>query len=102
MKEPRERGYYWVLWEGEWFIADYQGKYEWYLGGHEYPIYEASFDEIDERRVVRDTIRTHPLTPGEAHRLLNEDDDETQAKEEGLYRKLRDRDDKEYYSPVTN
>ena len=33
---------------------------------------------------------------------LNEDDDEPQAREEGLYRKMRDRDDKEYYSPVTN
>lgn len=31
---------------------------------------------------------------------LNEDDDEPQTQEEGLYRKLRDADDKEYYSLI--
>lgn len=61
----RKEGYYWVLYEGEWQIANYLeiysgGNYGWYLFGTHDPekwncpsFTDKHFAEIDERRVER-------------------------------------------------
>ena len=51
----REGGWYWVLADGEWYIAlfsDWTGK--WSFSGETARFYDNYFEEIDERRIVRE------------------------------------------------
>jgi hypothetical protein len=51
---PREEGYYWVLFEGEWMPARYQ-KYEdnsgdtWDLCGSDWPLKTDEFEKIGDK-----------------------------------------------------
>lgn len=50
----REDGYYWIKTEGDWAVAQWSWDV-WYLPGLDYHIRPETIEEIDERRVVRDT-----------------------------------------------
>lgn len=51
----RDKGYYWVRIEDEWYIAEYleylPGKFDWQMDDRSRS--EEYFDEIDERKIVR-------------------------------------------------
>lgn len=52
----RKPGYYWVKYDGEWFIAKWRlecvlSKFEWDLFDRSYEDYD--FEEIDEHRIER-------------------------------------------------
>lgn len=51
----REEGYYWVKFAGQWTVAHYYPAYaEWYVIGNTMVQRDHSFQEIDERKIVRD------------------------------------------------
>jgi hypothetical protein len=57
----REPGYYWVKYKGKWMIANWDDQYPepgesgyWNLVQTITDVNDNSFDEIDERRIVRD------------------------------------------------
>jgi hypothetical protein len=53
----RQEGYYWVKYEGKWFIAEWDTIYnEWHLTGSEYDFKDHDFEEINENRLVYDQI----------------------------------------------
>lgn len=48
----REPGYYWCRKVAVWIVVEF--RYEaWWLPGLNEPVYDEYFDEIDERRIVR-------------------------------------------------
>lgn len=49
----RQNGYYWVVYNSKWTIAEYYGKY-WGLAFDENVFYDHDFDEIDERPITRE------------------------------------------------
>jgi len=51
----REPGYYWVRDNDEWMIC-YYNKYikEWEITGHSCTYSDDIFDEIDEKRIIRE------------------------------------------------
>ena len=51
----REEGYYWVRNDIEWFIAEWD-TYYWHIAGSGSRYKDEYFDEIDERRVVREVL----------------------------------------------
>jgi hypothetical protein len=65
----RESGYYWVKYMGDWEIAEFSnfqtgfgGPYGWFRTSYSDFIKDSDFDEIDERRIVRDdTPAAHKL-----------------------------------------
>ena len=53
----REEGYYWIRWNGDWFVSYYtkpyyEGDYTWRVGIDEFT--DGELDEIDERRIKRE------------------------------------------------
>ena len=56
----RESGYYWVKSKGEWEIAEWYNPYPttkgyWlFTGSEDSQSFDSAFEEIDERRIVRD------------------------------------------------
>lgn len=51
----RESGYYWVNCKGEWIVAQWDKSMNWWvITGNERLFYDKDFDEIDERRIVRE------------------------------------------------
>ena len=53
----REEGYYWIRWNGDWFVSYYtkpyyEGDYTWQVGIDEFT--DGELDEIDERRIKRE------------------------------------------------
>jgi len=50
----REEGYYWVKVNKIWCICEYSDS-RWWIGGQEESVLDDSyFDEIDERKIVRE------------------------------------------------
>lgn len=49
----RESGYYWVKHNGEWVVAEYRIRYWFYLNMGSGAT-DAIWDEIDERKIVRE------------------------------------------------
>ena len=51
----RESGYYWVRDNDEWMICYFDGYInEWELPGHPTTYSDSVFDEIDEKRIIRE------------------------------------------------
>lgn len=51
----RESGYYWVKNENIWYVAKYNKDYfAWSISGVETTFTDVDFEEIDERRIVRE------------------------------------------------
>lgn len=51
----RESGYYWVKIKGEWIVAQWDKSMDWWvITGNEHLFYDSDFEEIDERRIVRE------------------------------------------------
>lgn len=51
----REEGYYWVKLRNVWRVARWDSKRDiWYLDGTELAWPSISFEQIDERKIVRD------------------------------------------------
>lgn len=52
----REPGYYWVKETGQWYIAYYSGEstHPWFINGENRAFGKHYWDEIDERRIVRE------------------------------------------------
>lgn len=54
----RKEGYYWVMYDGDWFIGEYDGvdssgKDFWYLCGFPVFFYETELDKIDELMIPK-------------------------------------------------
>ena len=54
--DMREQGYYWIKWDGDWFVSyytkpHYEGEYTWQVGIDGFT--DDELEEIDERRIVR-------------------------------------------------
>jgi hypothetical protein len=60
----RESGYYWVKYEGsEWVIGQYyQPSNIWRIDAYPYYKYNDELTEIDERRIVRNSIKDETFT----------------------------------------
>lgn len=50
--KKREDGYYWVIWNDRWVIAEYCDGY-WYLFRERYDVEEESLGEVNENRIVK-------------------------------------------------
>lgn len=65
----RVEGFYWVKYEGEWIIAEYDMN-EWYKTGVENFYEDSHLDEIDERRIERE-YHDGPKQAAESIWLIN-------------------------------
>lgn len=51
----REKGLYWCKLYGEWTVCEYfSNTKDWYAMGDDRSLYDSSFEEIDEKKIIHE------------------------------------------------